>query len=58
MIIHRRALLAGATTLAATAVLPRIVQAQTTGPFTLPPLPYATNVFEPNIRRQDDGDPP
>jgi Fe-Mn family superoxide dismutase len=49
MMIHRRALLAGATTLAATAVLPRIGQAQATGPFTLPPLPYATNVFEPNI---------
>src|SRR5262249_14520696 len=49
MMIHRRALLAGATTLAATAVLPRIVHAQAAGPFTLPPLPYATHVFEPNI---------
>src|SRR3974377_1957744 len=49
MMIHRRAPLAGATTLAATAVLPRIVQAQAPGPFPLPPLPYATNVFEPNI---------
>ena len=49
MALNRRTLLAGATTIAATAALPRLVRAQGAGPFTLPPLPYATNVFEPNI---------
>ena len=49
MALNRRTLLAGAATVAATAALPRLVRAQGAGPFTLPPLPYATNVFEPNI---------
>jgi Fe-Mn family superoxide dismutase len=49
MTFTRRTLLAGAAAAAAGAVLPRIARAQTAGPFTLPPLPYAFNVFEPNI---------
>src|SRR5262245_46595447 len=49
MTIDRRTLLAGATAVAAAAVYPSIARAQAAGPFTLPPLPYATNVFEPNI---------
>jgi superoxide dismutase, Fe-Mn family len=49
MALNRRTLLAVATTVAASAALPRLVRAQGAGPFTLPPLPYATNVFEPNI---------
>jgi superoxide dismutase, Fe-Mn family len=49
MVLNRRTLLTGAATVAATAALPRLVRAQGAGPFTLPPLPYATNVFEPNI---------
>src|ERR1700755_3579759 len=49
MAFNRRTLLTGAATVAAIAALPRLVVAQGAGPFTLPPLPYATNVFEPNI---------
>jgi Fe-Mn family superoxide dismutase len=49
MTVTRRTLITGITAVAATAALPRLVRAQATGPFTLPPLPYATNVFEPNI---------
>ena len=49
MSINRRSLLAGATAVAAAAACPRIACAQAAGPFTLPPLPYATNVLEPNI---------
>ena len=49
MALNRRTLLAVATTVAASAALPRLVRAQGAGPFTLPPLPYATNAFEPNI---------
>src|SRR5262249_39416441 len=49
MVINRRMLLAGAGAVAAAATSPRLARAQSSGPFTLPPLPYATNVFEPNI---------
>jgi superoxide dismutase, Fe-Mn family len=49
MALNRRTLLAVATTVAASAALPRLVRAQGAGPFTLPPLPYAANAFEPNI---------
>lgn len=34
---------------AAPAAAPAVAAAAPAGPFTLPPLPYATNVFEPNI---------
>ena len=52
MPLNRRQILAAAVTAAALA--PRVVVAQTppaptTGPFTLPPLPYPTNALEPHI---------
>jgi superoxide dismutase, Fe-Mn family len=49
MTINRRRFLAGASAVAAAVTSPRFAEAQSGGPFTLPPLPYATNVFEPNI---------
>jgi len=49
MAIDRRFLLAGTTAVAASAALPRIVQAQVAGPFVLPALPYTTNVLAPHI---------
>src|SRR5215467_1214723 len=55
-LISRRKLMFAATGVAAAALAPRItvVQAQTppapaAGPFTLPPLTYATNALEPHI---------
>jgi Fe-Mn family superoxide dismutase len=51
--LSRRHLLTGAAGLVAATALPRIALAQAPataeGPFKLPPLPYATNVFEPHI---------
>jgi len=48
--LNRRQALAFAAAVAATPVLPRIVFAQAaSGPFTLPPLPYANNALEPHI---------
>src|SRR6476469_1283646 len=54
--MSRRHLTFAATGIAAAAAAPRIVFAQAaapapaaTGPFTLPPLTYAFNVFEPHI---------
>jgi Fe-Mn family superoxide dismutase len=49
MMLNRRKFLASASVAAAAATFPRFAVAQGSGPFTLPPLPYATNVFEPNI---------
>ena len=56
--MSRRHLMLAATGIAAMAAAPRIVFAQAaapapaaapTGPFTLPPLTYPTNAFEPHI---------
>jgi Fe-Mn family superoxide dismutase len=54
--LSRRHLLTGAAGLVAATAWPRIALAQTPapagaaeGPFKLPPLPYATDVFEPHI---------
>src|SRR6185436_5149711 len=55
--MSRRHLMFAATGIAAVAAAPRIVFAQAaapapaaaTGPFTLPPLTYPTNAFEPHI---------
>ena len=55
--MSRRHLMFTATGIAAVAAVPRLVFAQAaapapaaaTGPFTLPPLTYPTNAFEPHI---------
>lgn len=50
MLTNRRQLILGTAAMAAVVGLPRIAAAQAaTGPFTLPPLPYPTNAFEPYI---------
>ncbi len=53
MSLNRRQLFTGASVSAAIALAPRIVVAQapggSTGPFTLPPLPYSTKALEPHI---------
>ena len=50
MLTNRRQLILGTAAMAAVVGLQRIAAAQAaTGPFTLPPLPYPTNAFEPYI---------
>ena len=50
------AVLAGSATLAfGDLVLPRPARAAGTGPFTLPPLPYADNALSPTISAQTIG---
>jgi len=50
MIINRRHLVLGSAALAAGSLASRVVFAQAAaGPFSLPPLPYPTNAFEPAI---------
>lgn len=51
-VLHRRALLAGAASLAAAAVSGAPARAQTAGPFALPPLPYGFDANEPFIDAQ------
>jgi Fe-Mn family superoxide dismutase len=53
MSISRRSLLAGATTIAASAAIPRaFAQQAPSGPFKLDPLPYAPGKNEPHIDAQ------
>jgi Fe-Mn family superoxide dismutase len=50
MFVSRRHLVLGTAAIAAGSLAPRIVfAAGAAGPFTLDPLPYATNALEPNI---------
>ncbi|WP_112663218.1 superoxide dismutase [Microvirga flavescens] len=50
--LSRRQLLAGATVLSASAAIPRAFAQAPSGPFTLPPLPYAPSKNEPHIDTQ------
>ncbi|MGO4704660.1 superoxide dismutase [Microvirga sp. 2MCAF38] len=47
--LSRRKLLLGAATLSASAAIPRAFAQAPSGPFTLPPLPYAPSKNEPHI---------
>jgi superoxide dismutase, Fe-Mn family len=56
-LVNRRNLIAGAASLTAIALAPRVVLAQAAppppaGPFKLDPLPYATSALEPHIDAQ------
>ena len=57
MSMTRRAVIVG-TAAAAVKIGPRVAFAEAAlGPFTVPPLPYATNSLEPHIDARTMGNP-